>query len=48
MAEEKKPEKTSSMCLARQGSETLKEDGADVTLRVVENLSHTYSRDEND
>ena len=34
--------------LARRGSEILKEAGADATLRVVENLSHTYSRDEND
>jgi phospholipase/carboxylesterase len=34
--------------LAREGSELLRKAGAEVNLRVVENLSHTYPREEND
>lgn len=33
--------------MARAGAEALRASGADVTLREVEDLSHTYPRDEN-
>jgi phospholipase/carboxylesterase len=34
--------------IARRASEALKMAGADVTLHVIEDLSHTYPREEND
>jgi phospholipase/carboxylesterase len=33
---------------ARSSAEALKTIGADVTLRVIDDLSHTYPREEND